>query len=73
MTARSSTIPAYARIPTRRRRGLVSLIIGLDAGFRERRSLERLDRHRLRDVGLDKDDLRREADLPAWDVPDWWR
>jgi uncharacterized protein YjiS (DUF1127 family) len=39
---------------------------------RQRRALANLDAHMRRDLGLDPDDIRREADRPIWDVPQSW-
>lgn len=40
---------------------------------RQRRALERLDMHLLRDIGLDYPTAKAEAQRPLWDVPRSWR
>lgn len=73
MSSRNSAIPSYAHLPLNRRRGLFSMILGLDAGFRQRKALERLDADRLRDIGIAADDVHQETVRPAWNAPNWWR
>ena len=49
---------------------------GIFARFRiarQRRQLERLDAHLLKDIGLTDDAARAEARRPIWDAPDHWR
>jgi len=36
---------------------------------RQRAALQRLDDAQLRDIGLTRDNVRREANRPFWDVP----
>ena len=40
---------------------------------RQRRQLSGLNDHRLKDIGLTKDEARTEAERPVWDVPETWR
>ena len=40
---------------------------------RGRRALARLSPEQLRDVGLDAETARMEADRPFWDAPGWMR
>lgn len=40
--------------------------------WRSRRALARLDSRALRDVGLTRDDVQREANKVIWDVPASW-
>ncbi|MEM8787363.1 MAG: DUF1127 domain-containing protein [Pseudomonadota bacterium] len=44
-------------------------LIARDAQFRERKALEQLDAHLLRDIGLEPDDVHREVVRPIWDAP----
>lgn len=51
------------------------LLSRIDAAFRlwgEREQLDRLEPHMLRDLGVTKDDVRRERARPVWDAPGWW-
>ena len=59
-----------AMLPSRR--GWLTRLLTLDAIWRERRRLDGLDRHMLRDMGLDETEARTEARRPAWDAPDRW-
>lgn len=40
---------------------------------RERQSLDQLDQAMLDDIGITRDQARREAVRPAWDAPERWR
>ncbi|WP_308419732.1 DUF1127 domain-containing protein [Cribrihabitans marinus] len=40
--------------------------------WRSRRALDKLDARQLRDIGLSRDEARREARKPIWDAPDNW-
>ena len=40
---------------------------------RQRKALARLTPEQLRDIGLDGDLARNEADRPFWDAPQGWR
>ena len=40
--------------------------------WRTRRALARLDAHLLRDIGISREDARREAQMAVWDVPATW-
>ena len=44
----------------------VSAPRGRGAKWRSRRQLEELDKHQLADIGLTKDDVKREAAKPYW-------
>lgn len=48
----------------------ISVMLGLR---RQRLDLANLDDHLLRDVGLTRDEARKEVNRPPWDVPDTWR
>jgi len=39
---------------------------------RQRQQLDRLDDHILRDIGITREDARREARRPPWDAPAHW-
>jgi len=41
--------------------------------YRQRRALEALDDHLLRDLGLTREEALREAARPVWDAPVHWR
>lgn len=41
--------------------------------WQQRRALARLDDTRLCDIGISREDARREAARPVWDVPTGWR
>ena len=73
MRSRSQTLTGPSIRPSSRRGGFVAALLRLDARFRQRRVLERLDDARLRDLGLDRDEIARETGRPAWNAPDWWR
>ena len=40
---------------------------------RQRRALGALDAHMLADIGLSREEARREAARPFWDAPRHWR
>ena len=59
---------------TRRRSGgVVSALFSLLSLHRSRVDLASLDEHMLKDVGLTKDEAKKEAERPVWDVPGNWR
>jgi len=41
--------------------------------WRQRRALERLDARALDDVGLTREDVRRETRRSLWDAPQGWK
>lgn len=53
-------------------RPLATLLAALDV-WRQRRALERLESHRLEDLGLGRGDALREAKRPIWDAPNHWQ
>ena len=55
------------------RPGLVRRIANMILLTRQRRRLADLSDHILNDIGISRDEARREADRPAWDVPSHWR
>ena len=61
----------------RRLAGTIAAIPPVLARFthlaRERRALARLDRHKLKDIGLDAAAASRESGRDFWDAPDHWR
>lgn len=40
--------------------------------YRQRRALERLDSHLLRDIGISTTEAKAEANRPIWDAPQHW-
>ena len=40
--------------------------------YRQRRALEEMDDAQLKDIGLTRDDVRKEAARPFWDAPGHW-
>lgn len=40
---------------------------------RQRLHLGALNEHRLKDIGISKEEARAEAQRPVWDVPATWR
>ncbi len=55
-----------------RRTGVLGWILTLASVWRERRILQTMERHRLDDLGLSREDANREARRNAWDAPDRW-
>jgi uncharacterized protein YjiS (DUF1127 family) len=55
------------------RRPLLSRLLEASARARQRRHLAELDDAMLRDIGLTRDEARREARRPFWDAPRHWR
>ena len=53
--------------------GFVSRFTEMRELARQRAALSRLSPEHLRDIGLDADSARVEADRPAWDAPQTWR
>ena len=73
--ASAGTAPASApaSAPARPRRGLWRAMRRLGELARQRRALAEMEPHRLRDIGLDPEQARREAARPFWDAPEHWR
>ncbi len=55
-----------------RRPGLADLLKDMLALYRQRKSLSELDDHMLEDIGITREQARRESSRPAWDVPTHW-
>lgn len=53
--------------------GFVSRFMEMREVARQRAALARLSPEQLRDIGLDGDLARSEADRPFWDAPQGWR
>lgn len=62
--------PSITLAPRPSRPGILARLVAAVALRRSRRSLGDLDDHLLRDVGLSREDARREAARPAWDALD---
>lgn len=72
----SPTLTTATPATAARRPGLGRVLKGLAtmrAAYRQRRQLAMLDAHRLHDIGLSRDEARREAARPFWDAPAHWR
>lgn len=54
-------------------RNLFGLLSRMIETRRQRLDLGRLSKHRLKDIGISKDEARAESERPAWDVPATWR
>lgn len=66
-------IALHGRAGARQRRpGLLATLLRLDAAFRQRTALSRLDAHLRSDLGLGEADIARELGSRAWDAPGWW-
>jgi uncharacterized protein YjiS (DUF1127 family) len=68
-TLRSAMLASRTRPHPR----LWSRLLSLNALFRQRHTLARLDDHMLRDIGLTPEQAQSEATRPFWDVPSHWR
>lgn len=49
--------------------GMVTTALSIS---RERRALESLDDHLLRDIGVSRTDAEKETKRPVWDAPNRW-
>ncbi|APZ53662.1 DUF1127 domain-containing protein [Salipiger abyssi] len=58
---------------SRRRIPLLTRLLDLDALWRQRRQLARLDEAALRDMGLTRAEALHEARRSLWDAPAHWR
>lgn len=54
-------------------RGLFTRFLRMRALAHQRRQLARLDPALLDDIGITRDQARREAGRPAWDAPAHWK
>ena len=62
--------------PVRRPHRTLGLWSGLRAMIAitaQRRSLNALDDHMLKDIGVSRSEALKEAQKPIWDVPETWR
>ncbi|MDA7427461.1 DUF1127 domain-containing protein [Primorskyibacter aestuariivivens] len=58
---------------SRRHPGILGMLVNRMALYRQRKALLRLDDHLLEDLGITRDEARREAHRPVWDAPDHWK
>ena len=72
MTTRTRNTAIYAPL-TRRRTGVLALLIALNALWRQRKVLSELDAHLLKDIGLSPEMAKTEAKRPFWDIPSHWK
>lgn len=70
---RLETLASHPQAVSRRHKGIFSVFTKLDALYRQRRALDRLDAHLRRDVGLSDTDINNEVNRPVWDIPAWWQ
>ena len=63
----------HRRAVPARRAGFLSIVSAAFSAWRQRRSLEALDAHARRDIGLSDYDVHIESARPIWDVPQNWR
>ena len=55
-----------AQWPTKALKSALTMVLDWQSGASRRIHLDTLDDHLLRDVGLTRDDIRRELDKPFW-------
>ena len=55
-----------------RTRGPVGRLLAWMSLYSERQALSRLDQHLLDDIGITREQARKEARRPVWDAPDQW-
>ena len=74
MSAISKSTLCNTSFSNRKKRtpGVFGWLLTLHAVWSERRALASMDQHRLDDLGLTRDEARREARRPTWDAPDRW-
>ena len=65
---RSLSHPTFRRAPAPSGHPIALLADALDV-WRQRRALERLDDAALRDIGLTRAEVEREASRPIWSLP----
>ena len=53
--------------------GFLTRIVMAHSTWRQRQVLDRLDNSALNDIGISRDQARKEAQKPVWDVPAHWR
>lgn len=61
------------RFPTMQKTGFAKFLTAMLHVRRQRVALSKLDDHILEDIGLTPSEVRRERELPIWDVPQHWR
>ena len=65
---------AKSRFATSRRasRSVLAKILDLDATYRQRRALAKMEAHRLADIGVTRSEALSEASSPIWNAPSHW-
>ena len=56
----------------RKKPGFLARLLFWNRIWVERQSLKDLEPHLLKDIGLSRDEARRESRRPSWDAPDRW-
>ena len=51
----------------------VKTLLGLEATWRQRQELSQLPTELLKDIGVTREEARREANRGLWDAPGHWR
>ena len=51
---------------------IVSRIFTFQGIWKERQRLAAMDDHLLKDIGLTREDVQKEAKRPTWDAPERW-
>ncbi|MEM9969634.1 MAG: DUF1127 domain-containing protein [Pseudomonadota bacterium] len=72
MTVRTHNSPLAIR-GTQPRKGFARFIFSILRLGKSRQDLRKLDDHLLRDLGITREEAKKEADRPIWDVPANWR